>query len=400
MSRRRFLATAGAIGAVIGGTALATTVGGGTVPTSTRKTLQPTTSRAQFPIKHIVVFMEENHTFDNYFGTFPGANGIQGAVAQPSGTPGQAPVEPFVITTPVILHDMSHAWDTAHAAYDGGKMDGFVTAEGWTETMGHFAPGLLGGYWNLASQYVLLDNFFSSVMGPSLPNHLYLIAAQSGGLTGDSSYGNIGFTSPTVYDNTFHFRSIVDELDAADVSWRYYAGGSAGLNNWNPLPAFESFQSDPARMSNLAETTQFLHDLNSHSLPRVSWVMPETDSSSEHPPYDITVGESDVVSKVEAVMASEYWPTTAIFVTWDDYGGWYDHVAPPQVDAYGYGFRVPCLVISPYARRGLVDHTQADFTSILRFIETIHSLPPLTARDAAAADLLEAFDFPQAQTGG
>jgi phospholipase C len=231
-------------------------------------------------------------------------------------------------------------------------------------------------------------------MGPSLPNHLYLIAAQSGGLTSDAPYGKVDFTSPTVYNNMFHFRSIVDELEAANVSWRYYAGGSGTLNGWNPLPAFESFQNNPARLSNVVETTQFMRDLDSHSLPSVAWVMPETDASSEHPPYDITVGESDVISKVEAIMASDYWPTTAIFVTWDDYGGWYDHVQPPQVDEYGYGFRVPCLIISPYARRGLVDHTQADFTSILKFIETVHSLPPLTARDASAANLMEAFSFP------
>jgi phospholipase C len=189
---------------------------------------------------------------------------------------------------------------------------------------------------------------------------------------------------------------MADELEAAHISWKYYAGGYWALNNWNPLPAFVSFKGNATMMRGLADSSQFFTDLRNNVLPSVSWIMPETDQSSEHPPYDITVGEKDVVSIVNAVMASPYWNSTAIFITWDDWGGWYDHVPPPQVDSFGYGFRVPCLVISPYSRHSFIDHTQSDFTSILKFIETIYSLPPLASRDALANNLTEAFDFTQA----
>jgi phospholipase C len=149
-------------------------------------------------------------------------------------------------------------------------------------------------------------------------------------------------------------------------------------------------------LGRIAPADQFLTDIANHSLPSVSWIMPASDEASEHPPYNITTGELDVVSTINAVMSSEYWNSTAIFVTWDDYGGWYDHVTPPQVDQYGYGFRVPCLIISPYAKQGFIDNTQGDFTSILKFVETVFSLQPLTARDASANSLMEAFDFSQA----
>lgn len=337
--------------------------------------------------------MEENHTFDNYFGTYPGANGIAGAVKQPSDLAGPRLVQPFVISEPVISQDMDHSWASAHAAYDGGKMDEFVTAARTTLTMGYFDPSLLDEYWRLASEFVLMDNFYTSVMGPSLPNHLYLIAAQSGGLTGDGSAGILNFTSDTVYNNTFHFKCIMDELDEAGVTWKYYAGGSGYLNNWNPLPGFASFQASPARMAKVVETEQFIADVQKHALPSVSWVMPSSDNTSEHPPHDITLGEQNVMALIDAVRSSEYWPSTAIFLTWDDWGGWYDHMAPPQVDGMGYGFRVPCLIVSPHAKHGVVDHTQADFTSTLKFIETVHSLQSLTTRDASAADLMEAFEF-------
>jgi phospholipase C len=395
-SRRRFLASSTALAATVGGAVLlgSSRMARNVAETSTLKFMPPPVP-VKFPIEHIVVIMEENHTFDNYFGTYPGANGIAGATAQPSDVTGAAPVQPFVITTPTISRDMDHSWTSAHTAFDGGKMDGFVTAAGTNQTMGYFDPSLIDQYWKLASDYVLLDNFYTSVMGPSLPNHLYLIAAQSGGLTGDGVGGKLNFTSETVYDDTFHFKCIMDELDQVGVSWKYYAGGSANLNNWNPMPGFASFKESPARLSKVVETQQFVSDLENHVLPSVSWIMPASDDTSEHPPYDITTGEQDVMSIVNAIMSSDYWPSTAIFLTWDDWGGWYDHVTPPQVDGMGYGFRVPCLVVSPYAKRGAVDHTQGDFTSILKFVETVHSLGPLTPRDASASDLMEAFDFTQ-----
>jgi len=348
------------------------------------------------PIKHIIVIVEENHTFDNYFGTYPGANGIAYARSQPVASNSTTLVRPFEINTTTVAHDLCHDWECAHKAYDNGKMDGFMVADRSNLTMGYFNPNLVPYYWDYASQYVLLDNFFTPVMTNSLANHLYLIAGQSGGLVGDSRFGAFNFTSSSVHNSTFYFKSIVDELDASHVSWKYYAGGYGYLNNWNPLPAFASFRGNLSRMSNLADPSQFLTDVKGNNLPSVAWVMPQTDESSEHAPYDISLGQSAVVSEINAVMSSSSWNSTAIFLTWDDSGGWYDHVSPPQLDRYGDGFRVPCLIISPYAKHGLVDHTQGDFTSLLKFTETDYSLPPLTSRDASANDLVEAFDFSQA----
>ncbi len=402
MKRREFLKSFAAFAALTGGTLVASSL---KIPLSMPRTpAQASQSKppsASSVIKHIVVIVEENHTFDNYFGTFPGANGIAGATPQPStNSPNGQLIKPFMINTTTIARDLSHTWTSAHQAYDSGKMDRFVIASSSNLSMGYFNPSLIPYYWDYASRFVLLDNFFTSVMGPSLPNHLYLIAGQSGGLTVDANAGVIDFSSSSVYNNTFYFKTIMDELDANQISWKYYAGGNSTLNNWNPLPAFASFQGNKARMLDLAPTQQFFTDLANSSLASVVWIMPGADQSSEHPPYDISVGEQDVVSILNAIMASEYWNSTAVFLTWDDYGGWYDHVKPPQVDQFGYGFRVPCLVISPYARQGVIDNTQADFTSILKFIETVHSLQPLTARDASASNLLEAFDFSQTPRRG
>jgi phospholipase C len=347
------------------------------------------------PIKHVVVIVEENHTFDNYFGTYPGANGVTASEALPFVAGGPSTAKPHPLSGTTVPMGLCNSARCARTAYDNGKMDGFVIAAGTDLTMGYFDYHQIPYYWDYASQFVLMDNFFTSVMAPSLPNHLYLIAGQSGGMVDNSRLQRLNFTSSTVGNSTFYFRSVADELEASHVSWKYYAGDHLFLNNWNPLPAFASFRGNATMLMGLAESSQFLSDLAQHALPSVSWVMPGNDQSSEHPPYDITTGEKNVVSVVNAVMASSYWNSTAVFVTWDDWGGWYDHVPPPQVDHLGYGFRVPCLIISPYAREGFVDHTQADFTSILKFIETTYSLHSLTARDAAASDLMEAFDFSQ-----
>jgi len=349
-----------------------------------------------FPIKHVVVIVEENHTFDNYFGTYPGVNGLANAAAMPDAPDGSSSVKPYPLTTPVLTSNLNNSWTAAHKAYDGGKMDGFISAQGGSNvTMGYYDYHLIPYYWDYASQFVLMDDFFTSVMGPSLPNHVYLVAGQSGGLVVDSRYGGFNYTSPDVNDSTFYFPSIVSELQAANVTWRYYAGFFGELNNWNPLPAFASVQDSKSLMSNVVEADQFASDVKDNKLPSVSWLMPEDDSVSEEPPANVTLGEQTTVAQIDAVMSSPYWNSTAIFLTWDDWGGFYDHVPPPMVDGYGYGFRVPCIIISPYAKQGFVDNTQGDFTSTLKFIETVFNLPSLATRDAQANNLLEAFDFQQ-----
>jgi phospholipase C len=361
-------------------------------------------STAATPIKHVIVIVQENHTFDNYFGTYPGVNGLYDVGAMPD-KPGAPPaVKPYLFTSPVVVNreageqltgNLNNSWTAAHIAYDDGKMDGFIAAQGSNVTMGYYDYHLIPYYWDYAAQYVLMDNFFSSVMGPSLPNHLYLMAGQSGGLVVDSRDGVFNFNSSTVKSDDFEFESVINELVAAHVSWHYYAGDSGFLNNWNPLPAFPYVENNDSLVQNISETGQFINDLKNGSLPSVSWVMPDSDIVSEEPPGNVTLGEQTVVSEINAVMNSQYWNSTAIFLTWDDWGGFYDHVPPPQVDQYGYGFRVPLLVISPYAKQGYVDNTQGDFTSILKFIETDFGLPSLAPRDANANDLYGAFDFSQ-----
>jgi phospholipase C len=347
------------------------------------------------PIKHVVVIVEENHTFDNYFGYYPGANGLGNATALP-GSPGGPPViAPYPLANVTLIANLNNSWTAAHQAYDSGRMDSFVIAQRSKVTMGYYDYHSIPYYWDYASQFVLMDDFFTSVMGPSLPNHLYLVAGQSGGLTVDAHMGAFGFNSTVIKDNTFEFPSIVNQLQAANVSWRYYAGDHAFLNNWDPLPAFSSIEDNGTALGHLAETGQFVEDVRNNSLPSVSWVMPASDQVSEEPPDNVTTCEHAVVSEINAVMASPYWNSTAILLTWDDWGGWYDHVPPPRVDGYGYGFRVPGLVISPYAKRGFMDNTQSDLTSILKFIESNFHLQPLTTRDASANDLMEAFNFTQ-----
>jgi len=347
----------------------------------------PTSEAAtsNLPIKLIIIIMEENHSFDNYFGTYPGANGINPNFGLPISRVSNQLVLPFHINGTLIPQDLCHDWECQHEAYNNGNMDGFVYAANSNLTMGYFDYRQIPYYWDYASQFVLLDNFYSSVFASSLPNHLYLLAGQSGGVVRRALSAN--FTLPT----------IVDELNQNHISWKYYAGGHSYLNAWNPLPGFNSFKINQSRTKNLAEPSQFYSDLRSNSLPSVVWIMPSSDRESEHPPYDISLGQKNVVSTINAVMNSRYWNSTAIFLTWDEAGGWYDHVPPPQVDRYGYGFRVPCIIISPFAKRGYIDHVQGDFTSLLKFIETVHSIPALTDRDASANNLMEAFDFSQPQ---
>lgn len=333
------------------------------------------------PIKHIIIFVQENHTFDNYFGTFPGANGV--GSAKPQFSSNGTSYLPYEIPQATLPKDLCHENSCALADYANGTMNGFVKGEKNKMTMGYFNPKLIAYYWDYASQYVLMDNYYTSVLAPSLPNHIYMLAGQSGGLLKN----NLTFK--------FNFPTIVDTLDAAHVSWRYYAGVHYITNDWNPLPSVRSFVKAHPNLDGLGETSEFQYDLLKPSFPSVAWVMPPADELSEHPPYNITKGELNLVNEINLVMKSQYWSSTAIIVTWDDYGGWYDHAPPPQLDKYGLGFRVPALIVSPYAKHGFVDHTLSEHASTLRFIETVFNLPSLGTRDAQASNLMEAFNFQQ-----
>lgn len=326
----------------------------------------PKTAAEANPIQHVVVIVQENHTFDNYFGTFPGVSGVQ------NDPPG---VNPFHLSGPIL--NMCHSVDCARVAYDGGKMDGFLKAEGSNETFGYYDQRDIPYYWGLAENYTLFDNYFTSMMGPSLPNHLYLVAAQDAGIaeSGDRQQANLNIST------------IANELEAANDSWAYYSPYTAG--NENALGLVSSIAANATMMANLKPTQGFLTDLQAGKMAEVSYVM-GNNTQNEHPPFSVQSGEQWVESIVGAIQSSPYWGSTVILITWDDYGGWYDHVVPPQVDKYGLGFRVPLLVVSPFAKHGYVDHTLADHASILKFMERVFGLPPVTQRDAGASDLMDA----------
>jgi phospholipase C len=276
--------------------------------------------------------------------------------------------------------------------------------------MGYHDSREIPNYWNYAKLYVLQDRMFESVASYSLPAHLYMLAGQSGGYVG--GYYN-GLFQPR--PSTYAFPEITELLSSGRIDWKYYVASGTLPDTedghvvgtipqqeqspklytlWNPLPAFPAVQQDPAQMSRLVSTAQFYDDAAAGNLPQVCWVIP-SGAVSEHPPAGVRVGMAYVTGLVNAVMQSPDWSHTAIFIAWDDWGGFYDHVSPPKVDEFGYGLRVPALVISPYAKQGYIDHTTYSFESWLRLVEERYGVSPMTSRDAQGNDMISAFDFTQ-----
>jgi phospholipase C len=344
----------------------------------------PPAAPAQTPgrIDHILFLIQENHSFDNYFGTYPGAEGLPQGVKLPL-QPGEPPaVAPFHFTTP-LTHDMSHAYAVCRAAIDDGKMDGFIPAEKSTDTMGYYDGSDIPNYWAYAQHFTLADHFFSSLAGPSLPNHLYTVAAQSGGVVQNLKEPPQG---------GFNFPTMADLLGAYNVSWKYYDGANPqAFGLWNPFPGFKEFMASPEQRKHLVENAELFQNLRNGTLPSVAWIIPNG-AESEHPINDIQVGMWYVTDIVNALMKSPYWQNTALVITWDDYGGFYDHMAPAALDQYGLGPRVPAIVVSPYVHPGFIDHTPYEFCSVLHFIEDRFQLHPLTARDQQANSLGLALD--------
>ncbi len=365
-----------------------------------------------WPIKHVVFLIKENRTFDNLFGTFPGADGVSfgfdGNVRRPltPGTDGSIGSE-----------DIPHCYICSRAAWNHGKMDGFdqnAVTDQWSYTQ--LQRPQLPNYWHWASQFVLGDRFFSSAQGPSFPNHLYAIAAQSGGAhdnprrTGAFRSSNtFGCDAPkgqtvTVVDSEgkekqvqpcFKFQTEGDLLNNAGIDWAYYAANPDQLGYiWSAYSAIDQVRNTPQWQDHVLPVDRVISDIVKNRLPPVTWIAPRYEVS-EHPQYNFCQGENWSTQVIDAIMKSPAWKSTAIFVTWDDYGGFYDHVAPPQVDAFGFGIRVPLLVISPYALKGVVDHHLGEFSSVLRFIEDNWGLGQLTGRDLSADNLSYDFDFTQ-----
>jgi phospholipase C len=365
-------------------------------------------------INHVIWIIQENRSFDNYFGTYPGADGFHPGTCGPMLPAGTSCVKPFHMPPGQPGLDLNHDWDTMHAAYDQGRMDGFVWAEGTSLTMGYYDERDIPNYWNYARHFTLCDRFFSSLMGYSLPNHTYTVAAQSGGLI--VNVANLKELKEVMDDDDgFSFASVAKLMSESKISWKYYVESqpvpevpmrlsetgvrlafpsAKEFTLWNPLPGFKAIRDDPAQMARLVDLKEYFNDLQAGTLPAVSWIIPDY-QDSEHPVALPSDGMWYVTKLVNALMTSPYWKDSAIFLTWDDYGGFYDHVPPPEIDAYGLGPRVPMLVISPYAKRGYVSHYTYEFCSVLKFVEERWKLHHLTARDHWANDMRECFDFDQ-----
>ena len=466
--------------------------------------LNPSTTKLQ----HIIFIVQENHSFDNYFGTFSGVNGLDNAppccssdlaFANVLGWGGNSPfmIHPFHenVTKPIMIwgdelppgvsdadqmangglsnstasnstapdidaddlppqmqaqilggdstalpfpisaetiSDVNHSWKAAHTDWNNGAMNGFIVGEKTKDTMGYFDGDDIPYYWNYANNYVIDDNFFSSLMGPSFPNHLYIASGTSGPVTNVPSqlqggnwimHGGVINNPPIKSSNdwvglSLTWATLAQELSDAKIPWTWYDGEANPTkpNIWDVLPLFEYFQNNPGQLTeHVKNTGSFVSDLDNGQFPSVAWVIPgawtppnypsacDGVAVSEHPPARSDCGMDYVTYLVNAVMQSQYWGSTAIVITWDDYGGFYDHVAPPQVDFFGEGFRVPTLVISPWAKHGYVDHTLYEFASFLKMVEDNWGLPRLSSlgnvndRDALnnIGDMENAFDFSQ-----
>jgi phospholipase C len=398
-----------AVGVVLAVVALGLTVHETTSTSVHASTAPPHTAR--YPIKHVIIIDKENHSFDNLFGRFPGADGT--TVAHIGNV-----VSPLNHTPDHTLLDVAHAGDAAAFAVDGGKMDRFdqlpgAIQDGKDIADSQYAQSDVPAYWSYARAYTLDDHFFSTIMGPSFPNHLVTIAASSAntvdnprgqtqhawGCDGgkyslvdsiDPNTGRRYLTKPC-----FDIPTMADTMQKAHVSWKYYAPGAFHSGYiWSAFDAIRHIRYSNLWKTNVPPDTSFIKDVNGGKLPSVSWLV-TNEQLSEHPPYSMCEGENWTVDQINAVMKSKYWNDTLIVMTWDDFGGFYDHVAPPKLDYLSLGPRVPAIIISPYARKGYVDHSTYDFTSILRFIEDDFRLPSLTSRDRNADSVIASMNMKQ-----
>ncbi len=337
-------------------------------------------------IDHIIFLFQENHTYDNYFGTFTGGEGFPPNLLVPE-RPGQTPaIAPFHFTQP-LLHDLPHEWENALAAVNGGNMDGFIRTEGSIDTMGYYDESDIPNYWAYARQFLLMDHFFSSTLAPSLPNHLYSVSGQSGGIVRN-------LDRPP--EEGFEFDELAEFLQDSQISWKYYDGkeNPKAYSLWNPLPGFQDFAQNPDLMSHLVSVQEYYRDLRDGTLPAVSWIVPNM-VESEHPPSNIQLGMWYATDLINALMKSPYWQNTALLLTWDDYGGFYDHLLPPRLDELGFGLRVPAILISSYVKSGKIDKSVYEFASWLKFVEMRFNIQPMTERDQNALDLGQNLDLKQ-----
>jgi len=373
-------------------------------------------------IQHVIIVFQENRSTDNLFHGLPNADTVN------RGTNSSGKIIPLTPISLVDNYDLGHGHDAFRAQYDGGKMDGADRV--WVScnqgSKGCINPQFkyvqrsdVQPYFDMAVQYAFADRMFQSNQGASYPAHQFIIAATSApsptsklfaaenplGIPGAPT--NTGCTAPAaefvqlidplgqeklVMYPCFEHATLMDLLDQQQLSWLYYTPTPNQI--WTGPNSIQHLRMGQDWANVIASPARVLKDILNGQLASVSWVIPNA-PASDHPHENNGSGPSWVASIVNAVGSSSYWDSTAIFVTWDDWGGWYDHVAPPVINSYEYGLRVPLIVISPYAIPGYVSHVTHDFSSILKFVETVFNLPTIGFGDQYSDDLTDCFDFGQ-----
>lgn len=413
---------------------------------------------ARTKIKHIVIIMQENRSFDHYFGTYPGADGIP----MQDGIPTVCANNPLTGQCVRPFHDSNqfnlggpHENSAAIQDINGGKMDGFIKsvmeqtdycsnpqAPGCTsdkpgpDVMGWHDAREIPNYWAYAQNFVLHDRMFEPVASWSLPVHLFMVSGWSAtcanpfdamSCNNEAINPQAGINLPTLHLESYAWTDITYLLYQHNVEWGYYltegiepdCGKDQAfcdqqpsrfdvLDVMNPLPNFATVHYN-GQLDHIRPTQTFLDELKNDTLPAVAWVIPEL-GISDHPGTSIRAGQKYVTGLINAIMQSSSWDSTVIILAWDDWGGFYDHVAPPTVDTNGYGLRVPSLLISPYAKKGFVNHQTLSFDAYLKLIEGIflgsQRLDPKTngrsdlrptvrENDPQLGDLLNDLDFAQ-----
>ena len=425
----------------------------------------PLAATAAAKIRHVIVIMQENRSFDSYFGTYPGVEGFP----MTAGHFSTCVPDPRTQKCVSPSHDAAdkngggpHGQADATADVDGGKMDGFVaqaekggrgcgvpdapecSSATVPDVMGYHDAREIPNYWTYAHDFVLQDHLFEPNASWSLPQHLFMVsewsarcanaapasctnALQSPALPMDFPAGRAKAPARAVPPN-YAWTDLTYLLHKQRVSWRYYVqkGTEPDCRNdaadcppahqnartpgiWNPLPNFETVRQD-GELGNITDVSTYYRDARMGTLPAVSWITP-SNPNSEHPPALVSAGQTWVTSLINAAMKGPDWESTAIFLSWDDWGGFYDHVVPPTVDENGYGLRVPGIVISPYAKQGYVDHQVLSHDAYVKLVEDLwlggqrldprtdgrpDPRPDVRERASQLGDLLADFDFSQA----